>query len=302
MGRAVDGFEGYLTAQRGMSDHTRRAYLADVTAMLHYARRQGAESLAQVSPVMLRGWLGTQADRGLSKATLARRSASIRAFWRWVTHTGLAVVDPSARLASPKVPLHLPDVLSEGAAARLLDTAREAAFAAQGDDRPPALRAWAAAELLYGAGIRVSELIGADVDDVDTSERLIRVLGKGAKERVVPFGLPAARAIEAWLREGRGVLARSDTGPALLIGARGGRWTTRRVREAIHELAALAGVDDIAPHALRHSAATHLLEGGSDLRTVQEVLGHSSLATTQRYTHVDAERLRAVYAQAFPRA
>lgn len=299
---AVARFGKHLDAQRGHSLHTRRAYLADVTALLRYAVRHGARSLDDVQLHVLRGWLGSQAERGLARATLARRGAAARAFLRWAHSAGLTASDPSARLASPKVPRTLPTVLSPAAAARLLDTARDDALAAEGDERPAALRAWAAAELLYGSGIRVGELVAIDQNDVDVGERLVRVLGKGGKERVVPFGVPAARALTAWLDDGRPELAHAGTGAALLVGDRGGRWGQRQVREAVHRLAARAGVDDVAPHALRHSAATHLLQGGSDLRSVQEVLGHANLATTQRYTHVDPERLRAVYTQAFPRA
>jgi integrase/recombinase XerC len=302
MADAVARFGRHLDAQRGHSAHTRRAYLADVTGLLRYAVRHGAGGLDDLQLPILRGWLGAQAERGLARATLARRGAAARAFLRWAHHEGLLTSDPSSRLASPKVPRTLPTVLSPAAAASLLDTARDDALAAEGDDRPAAFRAWAAAELLYGSGIRVGELVAVDVHDVDVHERLVRVLGKGGKERVVPFGVPAARALEAWLEEGRPALAGAGTGPALLVGDRGGRWGQRQAREAVHRLAARAGVEDVAPHALRHSAATHLLQGGSDLRSVQEVLGHANLATTQRYTHVDAERLRAVYRQAFPRA
>ncbi|QAY62258.1 recombinase XerC [Xylanimonas allomyrinae] len=302
LAEAVASFGGHLDAQRGHSAHTRRAYVADVTGMLRYAVRHGARSLDDVQLPLLRGWLGAQADRGLSRATLARRGAAARAFLRWAHHSGLIASDPSVRLASPKVPRVLPTVLTAEAAARLLDTARDDALATAGDERPAALRSWAAAELLYGSGVRVGELVAVDVPDVDVGERLVRVLGKGGKERVVPFGVPAARALTAWLEEGRPQLASADAGLALLVGDRGGRWGQRQARDAVHRLAARAGVDDVAPHALRHSAATHLLQGGSDLRSVQEVLGHSDLATTQRYTHVDAERLRAVYTQAFPRA
>lgn len=302
MADAVTRFGKHLDAQRGHSVHTRRAYLADVTGLLRYAVRHGARGLNDIELAVLRGWLGAQAERGLARATLARRGAAARAFLRWAHHSGLTDADPSARLASPRVPRTLPTVLTPDAASRLLDTARDDALAAEGDDRPGALRAWAAAELLYGSGIRVGELVAVDVDDVDVHERLVRVLGKGGKERVVPFGIPAARALTAWLEEGRPELAGADAGAAMLVGDRGGRWGQRQAREAVHRLAARAGVDDVAPHALRHSAATHLLQGGSDLRSVQEVLGHANLATTQRYTHVDAERLRQVYAQAFPRA
>lgn len=302
MSDAVSRFASYLDAQRGHSAHTRRAYVADVTDLLRYAMRHGATRLEAIDLALLRGWLASQSDRGLARSTLARRGASARAFLRWAHRTGLVPVDPSARLASPKVPRTLPTVLDVDAAGRLLDGARAAAEEADEATRPAALRSWVAAELLYGAGIRVGELVSVDVGHVDSCGRLVRVLGKGGKERVVPFGIPAARSVEAWLTDGRPALVTATTGDALLVGERGGRWGQRQVREAVHRLAAQAGVDDIAPHALRHSAATHLLQGGSDLRAVQEVLGHANLATTQRYTHVDAERLRSVYAQAFPRA
>ncbi len=302
MADALAQFGRYLEAQRGHSAHTRRAYLADVSGLLRYAVRHGATRLDDVQLHVLRGWLAAQAERGLARATLARRGAAARSFLGWAHHTGLTHADTSVRLASPKVPSTLPTVLTADAAARLLDTARDDAEAATGDDRPGALRAWAAAELLYGSGIRVGELVAIDVHDVDVRERLVRVLGKGGKERVVPFGVPAARALTAWFDDGRPALAVAATGAALLVGDRGGRWGQRQAREAVHRLAARAGVDDVAPHALRHSAATHLLQGGSDLRSVQEVLGHANLATTQRYTHVDPERLRQVFTQAFPRA
>ncbi|WP_418277306.1 tyrosine recombinase XerC [Isoptericola jiangsuensis] len=299
---AVDAFTRHLEVRQGHSAHTRRAYRADVTGLLRYAHRHGAASLEQIDLTLLRGWLGHQADRGLSRATLSRRGAAARAFLRWAQRDGLIAVDPSVRLASPKIPRSLPTVLSTTAAARLLDVAARTADEAPAEHRPAALRSWAAAELLYGSGVRVGELVAVDLGDLDATDRLVRVLGKGGKERVVPFGVPAARALAAWTSQGRAELVRADSPPALFLGDRGGRWGQRQAREAVHALAAAAGVDDVAPHALRHSAATHLLAGGSDLRSVQEVLGHADLGTTQRYTHVDAERLRAVFQQAFPRA
>jgi len=315
LANTVERFSRYLTAERGYSAHTSRAYVSDVTDLLRYAVRHGAQGLDDVQLPMLRGWLGTQAGRGMARSTLARRGASARAFLGWATRLSLAVTDPSVRLASPKVPSSLPTVLSVDAASRLLDAARQAALATPpvelvettptphpSPEHPKNLRAWAAAELLYGAGIRVGELVALDIGSIDLVERLVRVMGKGGKERVVPFGLPAVQAVDAWLEQGRPTLVKEASGQALFIGDRGGRWGQRQVRDAIHRLAATAGVSDVAPHALRHSAATHLLAGGSDLRSVQEVLGHTSLATTQRYTHVDSERLRAIYTQAHPRA
>lgn len=228
MAEALRRFDEHLDAQRGHSPHTRRAYVADVTGLLRYAVRHGAGGLEDLRLPLLRSWLASQAERGLARATLARRGAAARAFLRWAHRAGLVPSDPSARLASPKVPRHLPTVLTADAAARMLDAARDDASAAEGDARPAALRAWAAAELLYGAGIRVGELVTVDVTDVDPAERLVRVLGKGGKERIVPFGAPAARAVRAWLDEGRPALATAATGPALLVGDRGGRWGDRK--------------------------------------------------------------------------
>ncbi len=298
-------FATYLTIRRGRSPHTARAYVSDVADLLAFARRHGADTLAGIDIGKLRAWLAAQSHRGLARTTLARRGASARAFFAWAVDRGLLDVDPASRLASPRTGRTLPTVLGVNAAARLLDVARDAANPTGPDAsgaRPARLREWAAAELLYGAAIRVAELVGLDVDDVDLGERTVRVLGKGDKERVVPFGRPAARAVERWLAAGRPLLVGPTTGAALLVGDRGGRWGQRQAREAVHRLAIRAGVPDVAPHDLRHSAATHLLAGGSDLRSVQEILGHASLATTQRYTHVTAERLRASFEQAFPRA
>jgi integrase/recombinase XerC len=296
--RLLADFSAYLDAQRGMSQHTVRAYVGDVDQMLAYAARHGRTTLADVDLGALRGWLASMAAQHRARTTLARRSAAVRTFFAWAARTGAVPADPSIRLASPKTAAPLPGVLRQEPARDLLDGARDAA--AEGE--PGALRDWVLVELLYATGVRVGELCGADVSDVDLGGRTLRVLGKGGKERVVPFGKPAATALEAWLGRGRPELVQSTSGDALLLGVRGGRLDQRQARETVHRLASAAGVDDIAPHGLRHSAATHLLEGGSDLRSVQELLGHASLATTQRYTHISADRLRSAYALAHPRA
>ncbi|MBD5788191.1 tyrosine recombinase XerC [Cellulosimicrobium terreum] len=303
MSRALADFLDHLAIARGLSGHTVRAYAGDVRSLLEHATAEGATDLGDIDISVLRSWLTELSERGLSRATLARRGAAVRVLFAWARHDGRVAVDPAVRLASPRVARTLPTVLASDAAALMLDAARDAAAAAAaGDDEPARLREWAAAELLYGAGLRVGELVGVDVDALDVSVRTVRVLGKGDKERVVPFGVPAARAVVAWLEHGRPPLVSARSGAALLLGDRGGRWGQRQVRDAVHRLSRAAGVEDVAPHDLRHSAATHLLAGGSDLRSVQEILGHSSLATTQRYTHVTAERLRSSYEQAFPRA
>ncbi len=294
----TDAFALHLRAQRGLSENTVRAYLGDLEDLAAYARRHGVPELTGVDIAVLRGWLASMASAERSRATLARRGAAARTFFAWAARTGRVAQDPALRLASARPASHLPTVLDQGSATALLDTARVRAD----DGDPVHLRDWAALELLYATGARVGELCGADVDDLDLATRTIRLTGKGDKQRVVPVGELAVEAVEAWLSRGRPALATETSGPALLLGRRGGRADQRQLRQAVHDVSAAAGVSDVAPHALRHSVATHLLEGGSDLRSVQEVLGHASLATTQRYTHVTADRLRASFEQAHPRA
>lgn len=294
---AVARFGTYLHAVRGLSPHTVRAYTGDVHHALGFARRRAVAWDAVDLPV-LRAWLSSMVTGRLARATIARRGAAVRAFYAWAHEEGLVPTDPAVRLVTARAGTSLPTALAVPPAARLLDAAKDRAA----DGEPIALRDWAALELLYATGVRVGELVGADVDDLDMSSRLIRVMGKGAKERLVPYGVPAARALDVWLARGRPALATPTSGPALLLGRRGQRADQRQIRSAVHEAAQAAGVDDLAPHGLRHTAATHLLLGGSDLRTVQEILGHATLATTQRYTHVSADRLRLSYLQAHPRA
>lgn len=295
---ALADFEAHLRAQRRLSDHTVRAYLGDLGQLFDYARHEGVTMLDEIDLGLLRSWLAVMGGRRLARATLARRGASVRTFFEWACRTGRVPTDPAARLVSARPGRTLPTVLSTQDTAALLDTARQRSE----DGDPVHVRDWAALELLYATGVRVGELVGADVDDLDLEANTMLVLGKGGRERVVPFGIPASRALRTWLERGRPRLVIDTSGPALFLGRRGHRVDARQVREVAHRIAALAGVEDLSPHALRHTAATHLLEGGSDLRTVQEVLGHSSLATTQRYTHVTAERLRSSYQQAHPRA
>lgn len=294
---AVARFAVHLAAARGVSAHTVRAYQGDVRHAAAFAARRGV-AWDDVDLAVLRSWLASMVAGGLSRATIARRGAAVRAFYSWATAEGLVRADPAARLVTAAPRAALPSALGLEPAARLVTVARDAAA----DGGPIALRDWALVELLYATGIRVGEAAGLDVDDVDRGQRLVRVLGKGDKERVVPFGVPAGRAVQAWLDGGRPALATPDSGPALFLGPRGRRADQRQLRTAVHRAAARAGVEDVAPHGLRHTAATHLLQGGSDLRSVQELLGHASLATTQRYTHVTADRLRASYLHAHPRA
>jgi len=294
-------FAAYLRYERGLSGNTVRAYTSDLTHLARFADPETEPDavLSRVSLATLRGWLATQSGEGLSRTTLARRGAAARTFYGWATDTGRLAENPAARLASARPSITVPTVLGPNEVVSLLEVAE--ARAAGGD--PLDLRDWAAAEMLYATGMRVGELVGVNVGDVNLDERLVRVLGKGGKERVIPFGVPAARAARAWLEGGRPRLAvPPPSDDAWLLGRKGKRVNQRQVRESIHRLASLAGIADIAPHTLRHSAATHLVQGGSDLRSVQEVLGHASLITTQRYTHVTADRLRASYHLAHPRA
>jgi integrase/recombinase XerC len=292
--------ERYSAALRhgyGASQNTVRAYLGDLDDLANHLELDDETTWGAVQLADLRAWLAHMAEEGKSRSTLARRGAAVRTFFAWAHRTGVIDHNPALRLASARPASTLPEVLAVDDVSLLLDVARVRADS--GD--PLDLRDWAMAELLYATGIRVGELTGIDVADIDLAELTVKVLGKGDKERVVPFGIPAMSALTSWLDVGRAACAPQDA-RALFVGRRGRRVDQRQVRGAIHALAGLAGVPDIAPHALRHTTATHLLAGGSDLRTVQEVLGHASLTTTQRYTHVSADRLRSAYQLAHPRA
>lgn len=297
---ALAAFERHLRSERGRSEHTVRAYLGDVRGLLEFLERECAvHAWDEVGLRDLRSWLAGQARDGAARATIARRSAAARTFLRWAHRTGRISADPSLRLATPRRSRHLPGVLKQSEASSLLDVAAVAS-----DDQDPIhLRDRAALELLYASGVRVGELAALDVDDVDFGANVVRVLGKGAKERTVPFGGPAREALTAWLELGRPQVCRADSGPALFLGRRGRRVDARQIRSAVHSLLAhVPNAPDLGPHGLRHSTATHLLEGGADLRLVQELLGHASLATTQIYTHVSVDRLKRSYRQAHPRA
>ncbi len=317
----IDAYERHLRLERSRSPHTIRAYLADLRDFLSHVDGGGEGSPAgqtgeAVSPppgatdraqtplqdirlADLRGWLGVLASAGAARSSVARRSASLRTFFGWATRQGHVDLDPSLRLMAPKRHRTLPPVLARGDAVGLLDVAAVAAD----DDDPVHIRDRAMLELLYATGVRVGELTGLDVDDIDFGSNVVRVIGKGDKERRVPFGDPAQSALREWLDRGRPRLATDGSGPSLFLGRRGRRIDPRQVRTLVHDmLTHVPDAPDLGPHGLRHSAATHLLEGGADLRMVQELLGHASLATTQIYTHVSIERLAASYAQAHPRA
>jgi integrase/recombinase XerC len=296
---ALEAFTRHLRSERDLSEHSIRAYRGDVTTLFEHARRMGPDTPAALDLLLLRSWLAGQVTRGMARTTLARRAAAARAFTAWATREGLLATDPGALLATPRIGRTLPGVLRRDEADALLHIAAVAAD----DDSPIAVRDLAVLEVLYASGIRVGELCGLDLFDVDRARRVLRVLGKGSKERTVPVGLPALRAVERWLAQGRPALTGPGSGAALFLGSRGGRIDPRTVRRVVHTLLAhVPGAPDLGPHGLRHSAATHLLEGGADLRSVQELLGHATLATTQIYTHVSVDRLKATYDQAHPRA
>jgi integrase/recombinase XerC len=293
---AVERFERHLALERNLSAHSVRAYRTDVVGLLDHAARMGGQDLDRLDVQVLRSWLARLRSTGAARTTLARRAAAARTFTAWAHRTGLLAADPGAQLASPRPHRTLPPVLRQDQALALVERPDP-------EDGPLGLRDRLVLELLYATGIRVGELVGLDVDDVDRHRRVVRVIGKGDKERSVPFGAPAEQALDAWLRRGRPALAGPGSGPALVLGAKGRRVDPRTVRRIVHEqLAGLPDAPDLGPHGLRHSAATHLLEGGADLRAVQEILGHASLSTTQIYTHVSVERLRAAFRQAHPRA
>ncbi|NED96958.1 tyrosine recombinase XerC [Phytoactinopolyspora alkaliphila] len=299
MAEALEDYRRHLVSERDRSEHTVRAYVGDVSAMLQHAARMGHTEVGELDISVLRSWLASLHTRGRARSTLARRASAVRMFTAWAHHTGLLATDPGARLASPKAQRDLPDVLRPGDADSLLEGL--AAEAAHGD--PVAMRDHAILELLYATGVRVGELVGLDLNHVDPGRRVVRVLGKGRRERSVPYGVPAERALEAWTTAGRPELAGSAAGQALFVGVRGGRIGQRAVRSMVHaRLRAVPDAPDLGPHGLRHSAATHVLEGGADLRSVQELLGHASIGTTQIYTHVSVDRLRKAYRQAHPRA
>lgn len=297
---AIDAYARHLAADRGFSEHTLRAYRGDLDDLARFAELTAGAGLAELDLELLRDWLWRASSSGLAKATLGRRAAAARGFTRWLVTTGRAPADAGARLKAPRPDQHLPRVLTRSQIDAILEGL--AARADSGD--AVAIRDLAIVELLYASALRVSELAGVRLGDVDRSRLTVRVLGKGSKERVVPFGVPAARALDAYLDRARDELLGERVDPGVVfLGRRGSALSTRTIYELVAGLLRdLPGTGPSGPHALRHTAATHLLDGGADLRAVQELLGHASLSTTQIYTHVSAERLRQAYQTAHPRA
>ena len=295
----AEAYRSHLITERNLSENSIRAYLADLESLLLHINQLGVTEFSQLDVNHLRSWLANLQIKGAARSSITRRVVSVRAFTYWGARNGWLSRDIGKDLIAPKPEKSLPKVLDvEGAA-----TALESLTVRAGEEKTPqSIRDLAIVETLYGSGIRVSELVGLDISDIDRSRNTLRVIGKGNKERVVPIGLPALRAIDDWLVV-RKELVSENSEPALFVGARGKRIDQRVVREVVYDaMQALGGNKKLGPHTLRHSAATHLLEGGADLRTVQEILGHSSLSTTQIYTHVTQERIKKAYEQAHPRA
>jgi integrase/recombinase XerC len=302
LSEAVERFLDHARYERGLADTTISSYRSDLAGFVEFATAAGVEMIAGVDLELLRSWQWQASESGLAAATLARRSAAVRSFTAWAARAGIRDSDPGIRLTSPKLGRHLPRVLAQDQMADLLEHAEQRA--SSGD--PKEVRDRAVLELLYASGIRVSELVGLDVTDLDLDRLTMVVTGKGSKQRTVPFGVPALGALVDYLRTARAALLERGegvAGDALFLGATGRRLTTRSAYQLVaRALSAYPGGGPRGPHTFRHTAATHLLDGGADLRAVQELLGHASLGTTQIYTHVSVERLKQSYAQAHPRA
>jgi integrase/recombinase XerC len=290
-------FADNLDAARGYSANTVKSYLSDVLDLAGYLANKEVTQVKDIDLELLRDWLWEVSQRQSAKSTLARKSAAIRSFTAWLASENLVVADPGQRLKSPKADKHLPKVVAKESLDDVFGQLK--ALASQGD--ASAIRDLLVFELLYATGCRVSELCGLNLVSVDRGRNILRVVGKGSKERVVPFGLPARDALDRWL-EVRGALKPAPGEQALFLNTRGKRLGVRSVYQLVASLLINTSTGVAGPHTLRHTAATHLLDGGADLRAVQELLGHASLGTTQIYTHVSVDRLRAGYKNAHPRA
>lgn len=289
-------YQNYLLNDRALSENTIRAYLGDLQSLITHLEKLGLTEINNLDLAHLRSWLAAQTG---ARTSLSRRATSIKVFSKWAANEKLITSDIGVNLATPKAHRILPNVLDADSATLAIKSLETRAAEENGAE---AIRDLAIVEILYASGARVSELCGLDLTDVDYDRQTIRVFGKGSKERVIPIGNPAIAALQKWLNI-RSEFVTANSGNAIFLGRKGKRIDQRQVRTIVYKtLEALEGFERMGPHALRHSAATHLLEGGADLRTVQEILGHASLATTQIYTHVSAERLHKAFKQAHPRA
>ena len=291
-------YEEHLAMVRNLSDNSIRGYVGDLQSFLAHMEKLKVLEFKDLTIEHIRSWLANLQTTGVARSTLTRRIVSIRAFTNWAASNGWLSSDIGANLSIPKAHRTLPEVLDVDEAAQILKALEVKA----GEETTAInLRDLAMLEVLYASGIRVSELCGLNLGDIDTSRNTLSVIGKGDRQRVVPLGIPAMKALQNYLSNARGEFLNNKSADAVFLGSRGKRIDQRTVREVVYEAMKAVGAT-MGPHGLRHSAATHLLEGGADLRTVQEILGHASLATTQIYTHVSPERLQSAYKQAHPRA
>ena len=294
----VEQFIAHLGHAKGYSPNTLRAYSSDLLELVAFSKDAGREDASELELDDLRDWLYAVSEAGAAKTTIARKSASVRAFTAWLERQGYHATDLGLRLRTPKTARTLPKVVSRDVLGGIFEALAEGAKT----ELPEKLLQQLVIELLYATGMRVSELVGLNLADIDYSRSLLLVTGKGNKQRMVPFGKPAAQSLDAWLRLGRPKWQTETATDALLIGAKGKRLNVRFAYGIVAKLLEQTPIGAASPHALRHTAATHLLDGGADLRAVQELLGHSSLGTTQIYTHVSVERLKQGYQGAHPRA
>jgi integrase/recombinase XerC len=291
-------YEEHLAMVRNLSDNSIRGYVGDLESFLAHMEKLKVLEFKDLTIEHIRSWLANLQTNGVARSTLTRRIVSIRAFTNWAASNGWLTSDLGANLSIPKAHRTLPEILDVDEAAQILK-----ALEVKAGEEVTALnlRDLAMLEVLYASGIRVSELCGLNLGDIDASRNTLSVIGKGDRQRVVPLGIPAMKALQNYLSNGRSEFLNNKSADAVFLGSRGKRIDQRTVREVVYEAMKAVGAT-MGPHGLRHSAATHLLEGGADLRTVQEILGHASLATTQIYTHVSPERLQSAYKQAHPRA
>ncbi|MDO4259630.1 MAG: tyrosine recombinase XerC [Actinomycetaceae bacterium] len=297
----LHAWRDHLTHGKGLGENSIRSYWTDLTQCFTFLGLDNTATAADITHAMttrnLRAWLANAAEHGASRSTLSRRTSSLRSFSKWAHEEGHIPHDVTTALVTARPDQRLPAVEGVDNTRHLLNYLHEQTH----DNNPTAIRNWAMLEVLYSAAIRVSELANLDTTSLDPATATLRIHGKGNKERIVPLGDPALDALHQWLGAPRGALAQAGE-KALFVGDKGRRIDPRIIRTIVHRSCTQAGIKDLAPHAIRHSAATHMLQGGADLRAVQELLGHASLHTTQRYTHVDAARLSAIYQQAHPRA
>ncbi|WP_314082857.1 tyrosine recombinase XerC [uncultured Rothia sp.] len=299
----IERFERFLRYEKHRSEETIRSYVSDLEGFFGYVARRGVRHVDSIDASLIREWFGSLHLRRAARSTVARRGSTLRTFFSWAQEEELVQANPTRGMSTPKRESHLPPVLSRDQMSQLIENVQRQR--AEDPRNPRLLRLEAVVEVLYASGMRISELTGLDLQSIDRVNKTVRVLGKGNKERVVPLGTPALKALNRWVSKGRPqwIPEGSSGVTALFIGPRGGRANARQIREDLTRLLrTVENTQASGAHVLRHSAATHLVDGGADIRSVQELLGHSSLATTQIYTHVSMRRLAETYARAHPRA